>query len=163
VLRLAEADGPEPLPGQPLVDLVQVVVDQLLLGVGDLALVRLARVLKGRVIEGSPREPPPADALVLRRTGRAAVSSSAIELCVASLSKASASMTMRRGSMSSGRYRSMTATRSAASSMVSASSVSASISTGTSPSSGCSCTTMRASASSCMMSWPLRSLNRTVF
>src|ERR1700691_755751 len=47
--------------------------------------------------------------------------------------------------------------------MARASSASASISTGPSPRSGCSWITMRASASSCMMSCPLKSLNRTVF
>src|SRR5207245_1908209 len=44
-----------------------------------------------------------------------------------------------------------------------ASAVSASISTGPSGRAGCSETTMRAGASSSVMSWPLRSLNRTVF
>src|SRR5215470_3366428 len=54
MLRIGEADRPQPLPGQPLVDLVKMVADQLLLGVGDLALVRFARVLAGRVVEAVP-------------------------------------------------------------------------------------------------------------
>src|SRR6266852_2000599 len=51
VIRIGEADGPEPKGGQPLVDLVEVVADELLLGVGGLALVRLAGVLEGGVVE----------------------------------------------------------------------------------------------------------------
>src|SRR5690242_6253943 len=54
VLRIAEADHPQALTGQPLVDLVEMVADQLLLGVGDLSLVRLARMLAGRVVEPVP-------------------------------------------------------------------------------------------------------------
>src|SRR5438105_2377314 len=54
VLRVGEADHPKTLPGQPLVDLVEMVADQLLLGVGDLPLVRLARVLAGRIVEPVP-------------------------------------------------------------------------------------------------------------
>ena len=45
---------PDALPGQPLVDLVEVVADQLLLGVGDLALVRFASVLEGGVVDAIP-------------------------------------------------------------------------------------------------------------
>src|SRR6516225_1263886 len=47
--------------------------------------------------------------------------------------------------------------------MARASSASASISTGPSARSGCSWMTIRARASSRMISWPLKSLNRTVF
>src|SRR5438552_7801665 len=54
VLRIAEADHPQALAGQPLVDLVEMVADQLLLGVRDLSLVRLACVLAGRVVEPVP-------------------------------------------------------------------------------------------------------------
>jgi phosphoglycolate phosphatase len=98
-----------------------------------------------------------------RLTGRAPVSISPADFSVTSAPKASASSVTRRGRSSPGRYRSSTATRSASFSIASASSARASISTGPSPSSGCSWITMRASASSRMMSCPLRSLNRTVF
>ena len=99
----------------------------------------------------------------VRLTGRAPTSISPADLSVTSAPKASASSVTRRGRSSPGRYRSSTATRSASFSIASASSARASISTGPSPSSGCSWITMRASASSRMMSCPLRSLNRTVF
>ena len=51
VLRIGKADRPQPLGGEPLVDLVQMVADQLLLPIGDLALVWLAGVLACRIIE----------------------------------------------------------------------------------------------------------------
>jgi DNA processing protein len=54
VLGIGEADRPQPLGGQPLVDLVQMVADQLLLRIGDLPLVRLAGMLAGRVVEAFP-------------------------------------------------------------------------------------------------------------
>jgi phosphoglycolate phosphatase len=98
-----------------------------------------------------------------RLTGRAPTSISPADFSVTSAPKASASSVTRRGRSSPGRYRSSTATRSASFSIASASSARTSISTGPSPSSGCSWITMRASASSRMMSCPLRSLNRTVF
>src|SRR6202011_4840950 len=47
MIRIGEADGPESLGSQPFVYLVEVVADELLLGVGGLALVRLAGVLEG--------------------------------------------------------------------------------------------------------------------
>jgi phosphoglycolate phosphatase len=98
-----------------------------------------------------------------RLTGRAPTSISPADFSVTSAPKASTSSVTRRGTSSPGRYRSSTATRSASFSIASASSARTSISTGPSPSSGCSWITMRASASSRMMSCPLRSLNRTVF
>src|ERR1700759_5217700 len=54
VLRVGQADHPKTLPGQPLVDLVEMLADQDLLGVGDLPLVRLARVPASRVVEPVP-------------------------------------------------------------------------------------------------------------
>jgi len=54
MLRVGEADRAQPLPGQPLVDLVEMISYQLLLAIGDLALVRLARVLAGGVVEAIP-------------------------------------------------------------------------------------------------------------
>jgi phosphoglycolate phosphatase len=98
-----------------------------------------------------------------RLTGRAPTSISPTDFSVTSAPKASASIVTRRGRSSPGRYRSSTATRSVSFSIARASSASTSISTGPSPSSGCSWITMRARFSSRMISWPLRSLNRTVF
>ena len=54
MVRVGEVYRPDALPGQPLVDLVEVVADQLLLGVGDLALVRFASVLEGGVVDAIP-------------------------------------------------------------------------------------------------------------
>jgi DNA processing protein len=54
VLGVGHTDRALPLGGEPLVDLVQVLADQLLLGVGDLALVRLARVLQRGVVQPVP-------------------------------------------------------------------------------------------------------------
>ena len=54
MVRIGHADRPQALVGEPQVDLVEMVADQLLLGVGDLALVWLAGVLQGRVIEAIP-------------------------------------------------------------------------------------------------------------
>ena len=54
MLRVGQADRADALRGQAFVDLVEVVADQLLLGVGGLALVRLARVLAGRVVQAVP-------------------------------------------------------------------------------------------------------------
>jgi hypothetical protein len=51
MVGIGEADRPESLPGQPLVDLGEMVADELLLGVCGLALVRFACVLQGRVVE----------------------------------------------------------------------------------------------------------------
>ncbi len=51
VLGVGEADRPQILRGQPLVDLVQMLADQPLLRIGGLALVRLARVLERRVVD----------------------------------------------------------------------------------------------------------------
>ena len=51
MLRIGEADCPEPLPGQSFVDLGEVVADELLLDVGGLALVRLAGMLERRVVD----------------------------------------------------------------------------------------------------------------
>ena len=54
MVRVGQADRPDSLSREPPVDLVEVVADQLLLGVGDLALVRLAGVLEGGVIQAVP-------------------------------------------------------------------------------------------------------------
>jgi phosphoglycolate phosphatase len=115
-------------------------------------------VPRGGLAQAAARRGRPA-----RLTGRAPTSISPADFSVTSAPKASASSVTRRGTSSPGRYRSSTATRSASFSIASASSARTSISTGPSPSSGCSWITMRASASSRMMSCPLRSLNRTVF
>src|SRR5215472_9357243 len=113
---------------------------------------------------GPLRRPGPASYPAARASrGRPAASISPTGLSVTTAANASASIVTRLGRSSPGRYRSSTATRSVSFSRARASSACASISTGPSPRSGCSCTTMRASASSRMMSWPLRSLNRTVF
>jgi len=51
MVRVGQADRPEPLRGEPCVDLVEVVSHQLLLGIGRLALVGLAGVLQRGVVE----------------------------------------------------------------------------------------------------------------
>ena len=51
MLGIRPADRAQPLADQPLVDLVQVIADQLLLGLRDLALVRFPGVLEGRVVD----------------------------------------------------------------------------------------------------------------
>ena len=54
MVRIGGAYGSDALPSQPLVDLVELVADQLLFGVGDPALVRLAGVLEGGVVDAIP-------------------------------------------------------------------------------------------------------------
>src|ERR1700761_9207009 len=65
VVGVGQADRAQPLADQPVVDLVEVLLDQLPLGVGDLALVWLARVLQARVVDlagGGAATPGPAAA-----------------------------------------------------------------------------------------------------
>jgi hypothetical protein len=131
-----------------------------LLGLGDPALVRPASVAKLAALP--VRAGLLAAERLVRRAARAAPSSSLMELSVAALSKSPAGTVTRRGSSSPGRYRSSTATGTADFSTSRASSPRTSISTGPPTRSGCSWMTMRAGASSVMIS-PLRSLNRTVF
>ena len=50
VLGVSETDRPQPLGGEPVVDLVEMLLDQRLLLIGGLAPVRLAGVLQRRVV-----------------------------------------------------------------------------------------------------------------
>jgi hypothetical protein len=92
VRRVGRVDRPQAVGREALVDLGEVLDDQLLLGVGDPALMRLARVLRRAVVEsfragrgGGPRLRRPLGGLL------------------ASLSKVAASRIVRRGSLSPGR------------------------------------------------------------
>ena len=137
---------------------------ELLFRVGGLALVRLARVFERAVVDavlpGGGRRRRPRGAP--DRPGRwPAVPPWACRwpACRTRRPPQPPGGAARRG----GSTMSTMATGTPASSIALASSTRASISTGLSVSSGCSWSTMRAGAWSSKMSWPLRSLNRTVF